>query len=273
MSTISVIAKKVSKCQIEGKVTKLISVLFIALNFAMNMRPVILKHTEVVRMIAARGFRSLTDLEILARLANSVSVVSVISTFVRFAIGSKLFCRACVSAIQELLYRFGGQTDIQEMFVTIVRRLFVFIPLAFARRKYRARSLLICESLAALARCGLSWLQHTVTLIASGIGTRVVPSYFGVFFQLAPSVADERCLHDLALFTSCQPDLKTFPFDRMRGVLVNPPANETVTPRLATSRRKSSSKGSSNKKKKRKTIEQSRNRPLTGRAMHRLEDN
>jgi hypothetical protein len=144
--------------------------------------------------------------------------------------------------------------------------------------------------LAALAQCGFSWLQHTITLIASGIGTRLVPSYFGVFFQVTPSVADELCLQCLTLFTSSQPNLKTFPFDSNRGVLVNPPANEMVTPKLATSRRKSStmknevkvpvtSRSSANKKKRRKTIEpvvikkpgqQSRNRPLTGRSLHRL---
>jgi hypothetical protein len=202
----------------------------IALNFAAALRPTVFRRVDIIRVFAARGLRSLADLEILAAIAESVSAIAVITTFVKFAIASKLFCRAAWHFVEKLLARYGRQPEVHDWFIVLIRHLFVFIALAHALRKYRTRCLFICEILASLTHAGLPWLQQAIITAASGIGTRSVPQFFRMFFVVNPFVFDEHALRELDLFAGYQIHLKTFPFEENSNMLLVPPAREAIGP-------------------------------------------
>jgi hypothetical protein len=243
MGTIAAVARTVSRDQLAVRVTKLITTLDgvnspftpMVIHFATTIRPALIKRTDLVRMIATRGLRSLDDLEVLAAFADPVSAISVFSLLIKFALGSKVFCRACWSTVQGLLQRFARQSEVHDWFLILIRRLFVFIALAHARKKYRMRSLLICEALSTLIHSGFPWVQQAITASASGIGTRPVPAFFRCFFQITLSVVDDLSLHEFGLFAQCPVHLKTFPFDHARNVLLVPPTREAIAavPRIA----------------------------------------
>jgi hypothetical protein len=151
----------------------------------------------------------------------------------RFGVTKKLWIRACFGVVQQLLLAYGGRNDVHDWFAIVIRRLFVFVALAHSSRKYRWRSLLICEALVGLAQLQIPWLQQKIAAIASGIATRPVPLYFRSFFQTSTSLVDDLTIHEFDIFAGFQVPLKAFPFDLKRKVLMLAPVRDAmpVTPK------------------------------------------
>jgi hypothetical protein len=245
LAVLALIARSVPRDQLELRVSRMIAALdrsqsplfLMALRFALRLRPAVLRHGEVIKMVAARGMRSLVDFDVLAAVADPAHAIAVSTICARFAVSSKVYGRASFAELGELLLQLGRQSDVHDWFLILLRRLFAFLPLAYGKRKYQRRSLVIMEALAELAHAGPPWVQQAIPGMASAVGVRAVPPCFRCFFCITPSVVDEFCAHEIELLANAQLHLKTFPFDRHRNALVMLPLKEVsaVVPRVRVS--------------------------------------
>jgi hypothetical protein len=195
----------------------------LGLHFLLSLKQSVVSRSRVVRMIAARGIRSLTDIEIVTRLAEGQSVIPALAFLAKSALLVKLWHRACVEGIKGLLLKFSSRADVRGFFGSFIRRLFVFVAISAARVKYRGRALLVCESLASFLSAKLLWLQQSVLPGAASIATtRSFPAYFKSFFPTTAQV-DDSLVHEFEAFSIGSLHLKTFPFDVVKGTLVAPP--------------------------------------------------
>jgi hypothetical protein len=221
---ISILIGAMPRDQVQTRVMRLITILhqwnsphlLMVVRCAIAIRPVVVNHGHIVKLIAARGVRSVDDLEILFLMADSPSLLAVLSQLVLSAITNNFWMRACFSLIQELLVKYGNQTDVHDWFSLAVRRLFLFIALAHGRKKYRTRSLCLCECLVALMQTNVGGIGSMITTIASSIGTRPMPSFFTRFFTISAIRTDDLVIHEFELLLGMKIHLKTFPFDAKR---------------------------------------------------------
>jgi hypothetical protein len=207
----------------------------ICINFWLSVRPAVLSPTRVVRLISARGIKSMRDIELVSELTDGSCVLTSLIFLSRAAIQSKIWHRACMQEIRVLLAKFAARAEVHEFAEVFVRRFFVFIALATAARKFATRALLLCESLSALLGKNLLWV-HPLVLpgAASILATKQHPPCFKCFF---PSIApvDETLVQEFEAFSAGAIALKTFPFDRNKFGFVVPQLD--LIPRPPTGRK------------------------------------
>jgi hypothetical protein len=185
-------------------------------------------------MIAARGIRSLTDIEIVTRLAEGQSVIPVKGRALVQAVASRARRGHQGAAAQAL-----GEGGRPRFFWIVYSSTFCVRGNFRRRWKYRGRALLVCESLASFLSVKLLWLQQSVLPGAAPIAAnRSFPAYFKSFFPTTSQVDDSLC-HEFEAFSISSLDLKTFPFDVVKGTLVAPPlidfSGQRLLPRIERS--------------------------------------
>jgi hypothetical protein len=244
MTVFSMTASRMTREQLHKRIATFLqtidrsqpALLRIAVRFVLSLNCRSFGGSFVVKLISGRELRSLDDLIILSELADQASCVSVLSAVVRFGVTKKFWLRASFGVAQELLIQFGGQNDVREWLIILMRRLFITIGLSHIRRKYRRRAVLVCEMLAGLGELPVTWLQQKVVALPSGIVSKPVPPYIRCFFQVSTAVADEVTMHEFDLFAGSSVPLKTFPFDPKRKGLLPPPVTRRLE-RIKVTRR------------------------------------
>ena len=187
----------------------------------------------LLKVILSRGIRSMTDFDVIKMTTDVFNVIPVVAFLVRSALSNKLLHRACFKIVIDLLKTFGGKQDVRDYVTVMVRKLFIFIALATNQRKYRLRTLYICESLARLARTKeLNWIQPSIYAYAAGVNTRAAPPHFRSFFP-TPSTCDDVLIHEIDAHTASNTQLKHFPFDPTKGTLIVPPGRDDPISRKA----------------------------------------
>jgi hypothetical protein len=199
------------------------------IKFLLQLSPAAISAACVIKMIATRGIRSLSDITVVSLLADAKTVVPALTFFCRSALLRKLWHRACVDRIRALLLNFSARAEVRDFFGVFIRRLFVFVALSTKHKsRYGGRAVLVCESLASFSSIKLLWLQHLLTPGASSVvATKSYPAYFKAFFPLMTPV-DNTILQEYEAFLSSNVPLKTFPFDVARGTLLSPPLIEPL---------------------------------------------
>lgn len=202
------------------------SLFMLALRYVTTLKPPVVSAARILKIISHHGIRSLTDIEIVSAMAEGNGALHSLTFLAKQAIFNPLWHRSCISEITWLLLKFSSRADVREWFAVFIRRLMVFISLAYPKRKYIHRSLLICESLSSFLTVKLLWLQQSVLSAAASIfSTHQVPSYFKFFFPLTSPI-DEGIVHEYEQFLTVPIHLKTFPFDPIKGSLVLPPLSD-----------------------------------------------
>jgi hypothetical protein len=227
LGLISALTGTMPRDQLQTRMMRLVAILhhsnsahfLMAVRFAVTIRPIILNHSHVVKLITARGVRCLEDLEVLALMTSESSVINVLSQLVLSAITNHFWMRACFSLIQEILFKFSVKPDVHDCFTVIARRLFLFVALAHLRKKYRARSLCLCECLLSLMQSNAGGFGPVIAGIASAVGARPMPFFFGHLFAISQVCVDDATIHEYELLLGAKLCLKTFPFDPKRKSL------------------------------------------------------
>lgn len=159
--------------------------------------------------------------------------VSAIAKLTRASFSNKIFFRACFKTIREILLEHSNSSQIKEWMQTCIRRFFIFIPLAHAKQKYKTRTLYLCEQFASISKLHNVWLYQTIMSCAATVANKSVPSYFGGFFHVQNASLDEQLYTEFDAFSSLNLDLKSFPFDGNKSVLLLPP--NTINPQNTSS--------------------------------------
>jgi hypothetical protein len=177
---------------------------------------------EVLVLIGSQGIRDLADFDALSLVADTRNVISVLSLLISTAISKKLWMRACFATVIDILVQFGEAEEVRDWMVVVVRRLLIFVALAHAGKKYRMRSVAICESLVALMQSNVSGLGLFIASVASSIAVKPMPAFFGQLFLISPLAPDDQILQEMDSFALLKLPLKTFPFDSRRRLIVAP---------------------------------------------------
>lgn len=192
----------------------------LAVSFLLKMKPLVIPHSRIIRMISKRGIRDLSDIEIIPSLCEGNNILQILTLLCRSAISNKLWHRACMSEIIGIINRFSERIDVKDWFQIFIRRIFIFISIASSKMRYRTRTLLLVESLASMSITRISWLQQAILIGAASIwSTKIVPPYFKNFFPLLSS-PDDLTIHELESFANSDIILKSFPFDAYKGTLI-----------------------------------------------------
>ena len=226
------VQKKLPKDQMHSRAIQLILALDhadsplarMALTFVMSLKPAVISPARIIKMISHRGIRSVLDINVIDEVTDGPSLLPAVFLLCRSAISNKLWHRMCMCEVKALLVKFSAsRADLREWFQLFVRRLFIFVAMAYQRMRYRTRTLLLCESLSSMLSVKLLWLQQSILTAASSImATKTYPHYFKSFFP-ATAPADDVIVHEFDSFVSGDVSLKTFPFDPVKGNLILPP--------------------------------------------------
>lgn len=221
----------------------------------------------LLKTILARGIQQITDFDVISMTTDAFNVIPVISFLIRSAISNKFWHRACFKTVIGFMKTFGQKQDVREYTTVVVRKLFIFVALASSQRKYRTRTLSICESISMMTRIKeLNWIHPNIQAYAASVNTRATPPYFRSFFSPG-ATCDEVILHEIDVYAASGVALKHFPFDPVKGTLVFPPGREEPISRKAISITKSDFpsvgvvRGRSALGPKTKSIQLQRNRP------------
>ena len=223
--------KKIPKEQLHSRAVQILlaldrvnsPLLRVALNFLLSLKPAVVSSARIIKMISHRGIRSVLDLEIIGEIAEGPSLLPAVFLLCRTAISEKLWHRACMNEVKGLLVKFSSRADVREWFQLFVRRLFVFVAVAYQKMRYRTRTLMLCETLSSMLNVKLLWLQQSILTAASSIiATKIYPHYFKSFFPVT-APADEVIIHEFESFANNPVPLKLFPFDPVKGSLMLPP--------------------------------------------------
>ena len=211
----------------------------------------LISSTFILKSISERGIQSLTDLDILYEISDDIIVIPLILFLLKTSLHSKLWHRSCFLLIKRCILKFSAsRPDVKDLVYLIIRRLFLFISFATMQKKYRNRTLMLCESLASLLDSHLPWLQQMIFSSAISLSSKPTPFYYKSFFNTnAPF--DEHINHEWETFSG-NIKLKTFPFDDVKGSLILTPTS-AVTPVFPQTQRKSI-KALQNEGKKHKTV-------------------
>jgi hypothetical protein len=240
LSVISSLVKTMPQEQLSSYVMRLLEVLdrsesphfYLACRFFISIKPIQINRAEIIGLVSNRAIRDIGDLEIILALADSGPWASkLLSILTKMAISNKLWHRACFGVVGDLVVRYGHRNHIREWFCTIIRRLFIFVALAHQRRRYRVRSLLICESINSFCQRP-GWMAQTITAAVSAIASRPLPPYFGSLFENSPLLCDDLMVHEYDMFYNSISCLKTFPFDSTPGICVLVPLKEMPAPMI-----------------------------------------
>jgi hypothetical protein len=232
LGTIRFFVRQIGKDFIQSRVALLLNLLDRSqsihfaptVRFLLPIRPVILTHSQVCQLITSRPIRDLSDFDLIDECCDALTVNTFVFYLARSAVQRKLWHRACMSALVALVDRCIDRADVRDWFCTLVRRLFVFVSLAWARGKYRERSLLICESLAGFRKMS-GWKEQFVTTVAS-VAARSAPQFFRLIFPWGPTLQDDVFLKEVELYAGIGRVLKAFPFDPFKPAFLPPTKEE-----------------------------------------------
>lgn len=227
------------------------------LRFFMTIRPRILRGFKMIKVVSMMGINSTHDIQNICDLALVAGPAPTVVCLGWNMLQSKVWHRACFSALLKLATQYDSDTDLREWLSHFVKMLFMFVSLTVLRGRYEQRAVLICESLARLMHGGLPWMRRIVMIsAASAWASGSTPPYFEQFFTIVRET-DPKYTEEYNLLLMMDIDMKYFPFEGNTLKLVNaiptkPKPQKLIKTAKVATHAKTLTKGKKAKKGKRK---------------------
>jgi hypothetical protein len=159
-----------------------------------------------------------SDLELLGFLAtrpNSNAVSVVVRYLSRVAILDPIYARAAGTVLLSVLKKVRGDRPVTQWMNHFIRRLTIFVSLAFAKNRYHGRIARIAELLGNPDLRSVDWIGQIVEPNVSALWrTNGAPHYWGdVFIVAADGELSEKWKLEVDEYRAAKPNLKTFPFE------------------------------------------------------------
>jgi hypothetical protein len=167
--------------------------------------------------------RDLVILGHIARRALPDTQLTVVKYLTRTFTINSLFCRSAATILFQLLVELKGPS-LTGWVVVFLKRLVVWIGLAFLRHRYPRRIARIAEVLASPKIAAVPWIENQVlSNIADLMELDAAPPYFAHLFARAADVdVNNRWKYEFLLFSKAGLSLKEFPFEKGTLVLLQP---------------------------------------------------
>jgi hypothetical protein len=125
------------------------------------------------------------------------------------AASNRVWARCAVGALLQPLSRCHAQEEVKIWLPIFVKKLFVFLGVCLARKRYRNRQLMVAELLRALLTVEVSWLVRAISgCYAALISKRCCP--FSLPVDLAGIAVDRTVIPEIELIANSQVKLKEF---------------------------------------------------------------
>jgi hypothetical protein len=172
----------------------------------------------IATVLVAQDLTRTNDLETLAHLAtrpNSNAQLTVVKYLSRVMILNALYGRTAASLLYSVLKKIPAERPLVSWVNHFVRRITIFVSLAFGKNRYLGRIARIAESLAMPAGDAIDWLRGTIeTNITALCRTNGAPRYWGDMFVIeVDGQLSEKWKTELESFKNDRVNLKCFPFE------------------------------------------------------------
>ena len=209
-SLLSVISTKTSQCSFH--------IIFLYLYQA---RPRVVPGSRIMRAMLALDLSTPLDIDNAMQMADYAGPLPVLKFLARNGMKSKQWLRSCFTRIRDLFVKYSSDVEVCEWGQTLIRRLFIYIGIAYLRGKSKTKTIMLCEALAFFANVHLMWCQNAIHVTASSLySAHVVPPYFTKFFSVNAPV-DPAIVANFNEFNNNNTCLKTFPFDKKGNFIFN----------------------------------------------------
>lgn len=248
LSLMKLTLKKNEKNVLKERITQYLSILtnsndiFIySVNFIKNHLISLIRPTKLINSIMVN---SLSNIDLILSFTEKVGPMIPITRLAKGSVTSKIWHRAAFSAMIEIITKYGENNELKDWLMVYIRRVLIFVSLSHISQKYKARALLIIESISRLASVRVKWIKQFILNVAFTLTvTKSIPYYFSAFFfpscpnaqsitisfNMSHASNDEATLSEFDAFTRCQAllNLKTFPFDGKKSTFIPPPQIES----------------------------------------------